>query len=240
MLKEYISGLTQTMKWLIIGVLAFALLGVGLKVYTSSKLSEANEKIRIAEQYRAEGMAIRKEAEAIRHESLKIASDLNKANAKLARLQSIVDGIKIPPKPTELPATTAQTLAELRGMGLELPDKPSLRVAPSVAGFTADDAGKVWYWGKEAIRVPALELKIEKQGDLVKGLEKAKTLAELLVESRTQEADKWHEAADKHIQEAGAIKSALTDTQKALKAERKKKILYAVGASALTYAVSRR
>ena len=153
-------------------------------------------------------------------------------------MQAALDKIVVPNPPAEVPGS-AQAIKELGDMGLDLVVKPSVTVT-TVAGITSDGVVQVWYWGKQASRVPFLEAKVEKQGDLIKGLDKAKTLAESLAEAKTGEAGSWEEAAHQREKEALALRGSLTDTQKALKAERKMKVYYAVGAAALTYAVSRR
>lgn len=237
---QRLLDLARPYRSVIIAVLMFISVGVGLKVYTTLRLKQAQEKLQQADQFRAEGEKLRADAEKLRAQSLLTQAALDKANAKLEKLQAAVDKIKVPDAPTSLPATTGATLADLRSMGLELVIKPSTQLAPAVAGITNDDAGKVWFWGKQTLRIAPLELKIEKQVLLVDGLTRAKTLAESLAEQRTKEADVWHGAADKKEQEALAVRAALTDTQSALKAERRKKILYAVGSAALTYAVTRK
>lgn len=240
LLTARLQSLDTTKKWIIIGVLAFLLTGVGLKVYSSHMLKEASELKLQVEFLKGQESKARADAEALKIKADKLADSYAKANTKIERLQAALDKIKVPDGPTEYPASVGATLEDLRKMGLVLVIKPSLTVKPSVAGFTAEDAGIVWYWGKQSIRVPFLEQKLEATNDLVAGLGKAKTICESLVDTKTKEADAWMVAADTAKKEVTVIEQALGNTEKALKAERKKKILYGIGAGVLTYAVTRR
>lgn len=233
-------SLDRWKKWAILSVLALLLTGVSLRVYKAVVLKKASEAMELANKYRDEAVELRRQAEALRGLSAKAQSDLDKANKKISKLQTQLNGIVVPPKPDALPATVAETMSDLRKMGLELPAPPSLRTSNSISGFTVDDAGKVWYWGKEAIRVPSLELKIEKLTEITKALEKGKDSAEELANFRTREADKWHEVADKKEEEAVALRDTVKETQKALKAEQKRKYLYAIGAGVLGYVVAKK
>lgn len=232
--------LTSAMKVVICVSIAGVIVSGSLALRSRYLLNQATEKEREADRLNKEGIALKAEAATIKAQADRIAGDLAKANAKVEKLQAIVDKIVVPPKPTSLPASTTQTLAELRQMGLDLPSKPSLALAPSVAGFTVDDAGKVWYWGKEALRVPPLELKLEKTVDLVNGLEKAKSLAESLAESRTQQAEASFKAAEKFENEARVQREVSANLKKALSTEKKKKILYGVGGVVLGAVIAKR
>jgi hypothetical protein len=124
-------------------------------------------------------------------------------------------------------------------MGLELVVKPSTTISPSLVGITDSDGKTIWGWGKENLRVPFLEQKIEAQGSLIAGLGKAKDLAEKLADSRTKQADAFEKSADLHQKEADNLRVVVDDTQKALKAEKKKRILYTIGAAAGGYFLHR-
>lgn len=240
MMVQRLLDLAKPYSGVIIGVLLFMSIGVGLKIYVSHHIKAAQVALQTADKFRAEADSARADAEKLRVQSATTQVALDKANAKLVKLQAAVDKIKIPPAPVEPPASTGATLVELRAMGLELVLKPSTQLAPAVAGFTGQDVTAVWFWGKQAMRIPSLEAKVDKQTDLIAGLNKAKSLSDTMAELRTAEADGWHKAADKKADEALALRVAVTDTQKALKAERKMKYLYAFGASVLTYAVTRK
>ena len=233
------NDLAKKAKWVIITLLVFILSGVAVKMYLSSRLKQAQAHQEQAEKLKLIADLATKDAEKYKLQASRLQDALTKANTKLTKLQAAVDKVVVPPAPTQVPAVK-DALNDLQKMGLELVFKPSVSVKPSVAGITADDTQKVWLWGQQAARVPMLELKIEKQDDLIKGLDKAKTLAESLAETKTAEAGAYELAAEKRQQEALALQDALTDTQKALKAERKMKVYYAVGAAVLTRFAVRR
>ena len=115
-------------------------------------------------------------------------------------------------------------------MGLELVIKPSTTITPSLVGITERDGKTIWGWGKENLRVPFLEQKIEAQGNLIAGLDKAKGLAEKLAETRGKEADSALQAADKFQKDADLQREIAADLKKAYSAEKKKRILYTAGA----------
>ena len=214
-------------------------MAVGLSVYSSYKLRMVHQLEAQADLFRAQALALRSEADGFKVKADILEGKLEKANTKVAKLQAEVDKIVVPPAPEEAPKTVKETLVELNNMGLVLVRKPSVLVAPCVIGLTADDTVKVWFWGKDALRVPSLELKLEKTTDLAKGLDKAKGLAESLAEMKGKESEAWHKAADKHLEEADALKVAVADTKSALAAQKKRTILVSVGAFALGYLVKR-
>ena len=227
-------------KWLILVVLLGVAMAVGYKVYGSYRLRLAHEQDIIAAQFRTQADVAKSEVDRYKKDAELLTAKLAKASDKAAKLQAQIDKIIIPPSPTEVPPTTKQTLAELNNMGLALVLKPSVMVTPSVAGITAQDANRVWFWGKEALRVPGLELKLEKTTDLVSVLNKNVDTANQVIDLRTKEADAALKAADAHRQEADALRKAENDVKSALAAERKKKILYSVGAFGLGYLVTRK
>lgn len=214
-------------------------MAIGLSVYSSYKLRLAHNLEAQADQFRAQATTLRAEADTYKAKADILQGKLVKAEAKVAKLKEQVDKIVVPPKPTEVPATTKDTLDQLSAMGLQMVFKPSVVIAPSVAGITSQDASKVWLWGKEAMRVPSLEMKLEKTTELVEGLDKAKGLAESLADMKGKESETWHKAADKHLEEADSLRVALKDTKSALAAQRKKTILVGLGALALGYVAKR-
>ena len=233
-----LGSLAPRVKWCILVVLV-VISGVSVKLYVSSRLKQASALMEQANECRAFAEVATRDAEKYKSQANRLQDSLDKANAKLAKLQAALDAVVVPPAPTSVPAVQS-AIVDLGAMGLELIQKPSVTVAPSVAGITGEGVQKVWYWGQQASRVPQLELKVGLQGDMIKGLDKAKTIAESLAEARAKEAASWEDASTAHQKEALALRGSLTDTQKALKAERKLKVYYALGAAALTYAASRR
>ena len=233
------DALVSWKKWLIIVVLLGVSVAVGLKVYSRYKLELAHQQEVLASGFKAQAEAAL--AEADKHK--KIAEDLtiklNKATEKATKLQAQIDKITTLPSPTAVPPTTKDTLADLKKMGLELVIKPSMTVAPSVAGITAQDANKAWFWGQEALRVPGLELKLEKTTELVGVLNKNIGVANSVIEARTKEADAALKAADRGQKQADALDSALTDTKKAMAVDKKKLILYPLAAFGLGYLARR-
>lgn len=239
MLSEKFSGLLRPYKWLIIGSFTGVIVASGLTVYTRRKLEIAHEKEVLADQYRKEGQAAWKESFRLKEYADKLQIDLQKANAKIDKLQAAVDKIKVPPKPGPAPEDKKQLIADLQGLGLELVVKPSTMIAPALVGITERDGKAVWTWGKESLRVPFLEQKIDAQQNLVTGLTKAKDIAERLADSRSKQAEASDKAATAYQKEADNIRVALDDTKKAMKAERKKKVLYLIGGVAAGYAAER-
>ena len=237
MLLERFKSLPLQVKGAILLVLLGVIVTSGYTVYTRYKLHLAHQEEQVADRYRAEATTLRAEKAKLEETAAKLQDKLNKADAKVGKLQADLDKIKIPPRPEAPPETTSQVLADLQQMGLSLVQKPSLQIKPAVAGITQEDAGKVWFWGKEALRVDALEVKLVRQGDLITGLYKAKDLAESLAEVRGKEADTAAKVADLHQKEADSLRVVVKDVKAAMSAEQKKKYLYAAGAAALTYVV---
>jgi len=237
---DRLLGLDSLKKSAILLVLMGAIVAVSLIAYSSHKLKLAHQNEALADQYRQEATVARAEAEKFKTQAEDLTVKLAKANDRVNKLQTAVDKIVVPPKPSEVPPTVKETLDQLSSMGLQMVFKPSTMIAPSVAGITGQDASKVWLWGKEAMRVPSLEMKLEKTADLAKGLDKARGLAESIADSREKEAVAWHKAADLHQTEAGSLRVAVNNTKSALAAERKKKYLYSIGAFALGYVATKR
>lgn len=238
--REYLSGLLKPYKWTILLVLLGVTVAGGLTLRSRYLLKQASIHEAEADRLRVEAQASWKEAYRLKEYADTLKVQLDKADTKLAKLQTAVDKIQIPPKPGPAPEQKQQLLADLKGMGLELVTRPSAMVAPSIAGITEADGKAIWGWGKENLRVPALEQKIEAQSNLITGLNKSKDLAEKLADSRTKQADAFQQSAELHQKEADSLRVVVSDTRKALATERKKRILYSVGAAALTYAVAKR
>lgn len=215
-------------KWLKLVVLTFVLTGAGLAVYTGVRTHYGQKSIEQAERFKREQAEALAERDRYRTLAASKEEALQKANAKITKLQASLDKIKIPP-PAVAPESLGQTILDLRSMGMELVLKPSLMVAPSIAGITQNDARLAWSWGNEARRIPYFETKLNAYADLVKGLEKAKGLAEGLADLKGKEADAAGIALDKANQRAEAEQRSREQIQKAMKAERLKKYLYAAG-----------
>ena len=210
-----------------------------LTLYSRHMLSAATAKEKRANELHGQYELLQKEAADLKKIGDGLAADLKKSDVKVAKLQAIVDKIKVPEKPGPAPESKKQLVADLQGMGLELVVKPSTTIAPSLVGITESDGKAIWGWGKENLRVPFLEQKIGALTDYSAGLEKAKGVAENLADLRTKEADVALKSADKANQEAIVMREVAADVKKALAAEKKKRILYTVGAAAGGYFVGK-
>lgn len=239
MLKEYISGLLRPYKWTILVVLLGVSVAGALTLRSRYLLGQASQHELEASRQREEAQQAWEEAFRLKEYADTLKVQLDKADAKLAKLQTAVDKIQVPPKPGPAPEQKQQLISELKGMGLELVVKPSTTISPSLAGITEGDGKTIWGWGKENLRVPFLEQKIEAQGSLITGLGKAKDLAEKLADSRSKQADAFEKSANLHQKEADSLRVVVVDTKKALATEKKKRILYSVGAAALGYALAK-
>ena len=230
MIREYFAALTRPAK----SVFLVSLLGVsvaaGLTLTARYYMHEAAKKDQIANQLRAEALTAMQDAAA----KGALASDLqikyDKANARAAKLQAEVDKIKVPPKPGPPPEQKQQLISDLRGMGLELVVKPSTTIAPSLVGITDGDGKTIWGWGKENLRVPFLEQKIDALTAYSSQVVKAKDLAEKVADARTKQADAATLAADKFQKDADLQREIAADVKKAYSAEKKKRLLYTAGA----------
>lgn len=232
------KAIGKAVKWIIVLALSLLLAEACLKVYTAIRVRSANQHEEEASKLRGERDAARAEASKYNQEAAALKEKLTRANAKVDKLQAALDKIKIPP-PATPPESPAQTVMDLKSMGLTLVLKPSVMVSPSVAGITKEDASLIWTWGNEARRIPYYEAKIQKYDELVVGLNKAKALSENLAEAKTREADAWHEASDKQVREAEALRAVSNDLKAALRAERRRKYLYAAGAVIGGYAIAK-
>lgn len=240
MIKEQITALLKPYKGIIIVLLLGVCVPAGLVLRSRYLLNQATQHEVEAERLRGEADGAFKEAIRLKEFADKLSVDLQKANAKLEKLQTAVDKIQVPPKPGPAPEQKQQLIADLQAMGLELVVKPSTTIAPSLVGITERDGKAIWGWGKENLRVPFLEQKVEAQGNLIAGLEKTKTLAEKLAEARTKEADLAFKSADLHKQEANNLRVVVDAGKKALANEKRKRILYGVGAVATGYVVGKK
>lgn len=239
MIREQIPALLRPYKWTILVVFLGVSVAGALTLRSRYLLNQANQHELEANRQREEAQQAWKEAFRLKQYADTLKVQLDKADAKLAKLQTAVDKIQIPPKPGPAPEQKQQLITDLRGMGLELVVKPSTTIAPSLVGITESDGKTIWGWGKENLRVPFLEQKIEAQGNLITGLGKAKDLAENLADSRSKQADAFEKSADLHQKEADSLRVVVVDTKRALATEKKKRILYSVGAAALGYALAK-
>jgi hypothetical protein len=231
MINEYFAALTRPAKTVFLVSALGVSLAAGLTLTARYYMHEATKKEQIANQLRDQATAAKQDALAKAALAADLQTKLDKANGKVTKLQAELDKIKIPPQPGPAPEQKQQLIADLKGMGLELVVKPSTTIAPSLAGITESDGKTIWGWGKENLRVPFLEQKIEAQGNLISGLDKAKGLAEKLAETRGKEADSALQAADKFQKDADLQREIAADLKKAYSAEKKKRILYSVGAA---------
>jgi len=230
MIKEYFAALTKPTKGLIITSLIGVSVAAGLTLTARYYMHEAAKKDQIANQLRAEALTAKQDAAAKGALAADLQTKYDKANAKAAKLQAEVDKIKIPPKPGPAPEQKKQLISDLQGMGLELVVKPSTTISPSLVGIMDSDGKTIWSWGKENLRVPFLEQKIEAQTTLIVGLDKAKGIAEKVADMRTKQADAATLAADKFQKDADLQREIAADLKKAYSAEKKKRILYTAGA----------
>jgi hypothetical protein len=86
--------------------------------------------------------------------------------ARNRQLEGDLAGRPYPPKPGPVPSSYDQQLADMREMGTQPEALPPARLA-----FPNADAPTLWTWGKEAARVPALESRLEVEGQLVGSLQ---------------------------------------------------------------------
>lgn len=179
-------------------------------------------------------------ASAIQYKSVAdgLKKDLDKANKKLAKLEHASDQIKIPPSPGPAPAIQ-QIVSDLQKNGFELVLKPSSGIKPAVFGVTEPDAKLMWTNTMQALRIPAFEAKIQAQQNYISGLVDAKRLAEDYAASRAKQAEQATKASDTYKQEADTLRMVVSDSKKALAAERRKKIVYSIGAAATGYLAGR-
>ncbi len=237
--KAFFTLLTGPLKALMFVSLLGVLMAAYLTVSSRYRLNQADAKEQQANLYRVEGDSAWKEAFRLKDYADGIAKDLAKANAKLDKLQTVVDKIQVPPKPGAAPEQKKVLIADLQAMGLTLVVKPSTTISPSLVGITESDGKTVWGWGKENLRVPFLEQKIDAQVNLITGLDKAKTLAEKLADARAEQAGSFQATAEVRLKEADSLRVVVTDVRKALSAERKKKVLYGIGALAGGYFIGK-
>ena len=230
--------LPKPIKWITLAVLLGVTVGTGLHLVGRYYQTQIAEKQKEADRLRGEADVARKDAIAIKAKADSMRVDLDKANKRLAKLQSAVDQIQIPPSPGPAPATK-QIVLDLQKNGYELVLKPSSMIKPAIFGITQNDAKLMWGNSLQALRVPQLELKLTAQQNLITGLVDAKKLAEDYAATRSTQADAAYSAADSYKKEADTLQVIVKDSQKALAAERKKKILYAIGGAATMYLVDR-
>ena len=219
-------------------VLLGASVAVGLHLVTRYYQNQITEKEKKAAELRAKAEQAEHQRDLANKEAERLKIDLGKANKKLAKLESAANQIQIPPSPGPAPATK-QIITDLQKNSFELVLKPSSMIKPAVFGVTESDAQKMWQNSMQALRVPPLELKIAAQQNYINGLVDAKKLAEDYAASRTKEANAATEAANTYKQEADTLKIVVSDSKKALAAERKKKIVYGLGGLAAGYFIKR-
>ncbi len=230
MIREYFAALTRPAKTVFLVSLLGVSLAAGLTLTARYYMHEATKKEQLANQLRDQAAAAKQDALAKAAIAADLQVKLDKANGKVSKLQAELDKIKVPPQPGPAPEQKQQLISDLKGMGLELVIKPSTTIAPSLAGITESDGKTIWGWGKQNLRIPFLEHKIEAQGNLIAGLDKAKGLAEKLAETRGKEADSALQAADKFQKDADLQREIAADLKKAYSAEKKKRLLYTIGA----------
>ena len=231
--------LPRWVKGVSIVVLLGVAVGVGLKIYVSHQVAEANELKKEAARLREEAKSLRSEAQEAHSAAEDYKKQLVKANKDLAKLRAANDAVHVLPAPGPVPQKKQQLITDLQENGFELVLKPSSQIAPAYFGVTEADAGKMWENSMQALRIPSLELKIKTQNDLIGGLVDAKNIATAYAAQRTLEADAYHKAADTYQKESDLNAESAKWMEKAYKAERKKKLLYLVGGAAAGYFVER-
>ena len=230
MTKEYFAALTRPAKTVFLMSALGVALAAGLTLTARYYMHEATKKEQLANQLRDQAAAAKQDALAKAALAADLQTKLDKANGKVSKLQAELDKIKVPPHPGPAPEQKQQLIADLRGMGLELVVKPSTTIAPSLVGITERDGKSIWGWGQENLRVPFLEQKIEALTDYSGQVVKAKDLAEKLADTRSKQADAAMQAADKFEKDADLQREIAADMKKAYSAEKKKRLLYTIGA----------
>ncbi len=239
MIKEYFASLTKPVKALALVSILGVPVSAGLTLVSRYNLHQANEKMREADGLRKQAEEARADAAAAHAVAEDYKKQLVKANKDLAKLREVNDAVHVLPAPGPVPAKKKQLVADLQANGFELVLKPST-TASAYFGVTEKDAGLMWTNTMQALRVPSLEMKIQTQNNLIGGLVDAKNIATAYAAQRTLEADGYHKAADASRNEADSLRVVVKDTQEALKAERKKRLLYSIGALAAGYAVAKK
>lgn len=186
---------------------------------------------------RGEAQAARKEAQGYKEAAQELRTALNASVVNSKKLEKELAKIKIPEAPGPAPQYVADVVKDLQAWGLNPLVGASNTVGRSAFGIRKDETQILWQWGAQAQRVPAMEFKIQKYGEVVTSITNDRDLAIKLAEMKTLEAAKWELSADKSVKESDNLRLGLEKMQKALDRQRRMKWVYA-GTAAVAAAVA--
>lgn len=187
---KLIPGLKRWCVEILIVIAVIVLAALWLNARHEAKVSEARATAAEKAQRVAQDAASKGEEATGRAQALQVKLDATEIQrqallAKVDRLQAIVDQTPVPPKPGVPPTEQAHLLFDLKAMGTS-PEA----IHPDKVAFPESDTPTLWTWGKEAARVPGLELRLDAQGKLAEGLQSAlNTTTSELSTARAQGAE---------------------------------------------------
>lgn len=222
--------MNSTMTKLVAAILLLAAAAFGgykmAMAATAAQITAAEE---TARQRALEAAEARGQAKAATEALGQLQARTQAMEAKLDAVRAKVDAIPIPPKPGPAPAEALQVAKDLRDMGMTPATevKPIDWSQPTTLGMR--DGQLVWTWGKEAKRVPGLELKIS---GFLEEREADKDVHKAFTEERAQAhltIGKWQGAADTERAARVATEDANKGLHKALVQQERQKWLYGIG-----------
>lgn len=222
--------MNSTMTKLVIALMLLAAAAFGgYKVAMASTAAQITAAEETARQRALEAAEARGQAKAATEALGQLQARTQAMEAKLDAVRAKVDAIPIPPKPGPAPAEALQVAKDLHEMGLSptAEVKPIDWNQPTLLGMR--DGQTVWTWGKEAKRVPGLELKI---AGFLEEREADKEVHKAFGEERAQAnltIGKWQGAEQKEREAREATETANKGLHTALVQQERQKWLYGLG-----------
>ncbi len=232
--REPLSPATQRVIW---GLLAALLIIMGLGLYAARQRRIATDASVQASAAAGENRQLVKEALETRLQALQARAERDKASQEVQRLTKALEAAQRPPKPLPAPAGDPELAKGLETAGLKV--GLVLFSGEGASRLERQDALKVWDWNAQALRVPALELRLDAAENLVDGQIKETGALKVEVTEWASASDRWQAAHGAKAQQADALQAKVTALHKAATADKWKTRAEVVATAVLSYLVGR-
>jgi len=233
--REPLSPAAQKVGW---GILAALLIIVGLGLYAARQRQHAADARVQASSLAGENRQLVKDALAATLQATQARAERDKASLEVQRLSKALEAAQRPPKPLPAPEGDPELAKGLETAGLKVGLVLFRGEGPS--RLERQDALKVWDWNAQALRVPALELRLDAAENLVDGQIKETGALKVEVKEWASASEHWQAAHGAKAQQADALQAEVTALHKAATADKWKTRAEVVGVAVLSYLVGRR
>ncbi len=189
-IPERLSRMAPPWAWLTLATLVLILAGFGFYARHQKDVAAAyRSQAAQAQVQEAQAVQVAQDA---RSQALKITAERDQATREVRRLGQALAAAQRPPAPAPAPAGDAELTKGLETAGLKIGLVLFRGNGPST--LEHQDAVRVWDWNAQALRVPALELRLGAAEDLVNGQAKESEALKGEVLAWTTSSDRWQAA----------------------------------------------